>query len=143
RRRIQRRFTHRRKLRISSSQTGSSFAPELSVRFAPALSAPISRPGVSFLRRALRTICDCRSCAQTCSCARLLKRKDYLTGCAIRFNRIEEFGRRKIIGQNRRVLSWLGKSKAKRSACRDRIDISAKHIVKGLMQSILEHVFER
>src|SRR6266849_3843700 len=56
---------YRRELRFSSSQTGSRFASEFSVRFPAALPCPISRPGLSFLLRALRAICDCRSCAQT------------------------------------------------------------------------------
>src|SRR5207237_9781768 len=65
RRCVRRGSAYRRELRFSSSQTGSRFASEFSVRFPAALPCPISRPGLSFLLRALRAICDCRSCAQT------------------------------------------------------------------------------
>src|SRR5437016_7604038 len=65
RRCVRRGSAYRRELRFSSSQTGSRFASEFSVRFPAALSCPISRSGLSFLLRALRAICDCRSCAQT------------------------------------------------------------------------------
>src|SRR5207237_6411046 len=65
RRCVQRRSPYRRELRFSSSQTGSRFASEFSVRFPAALSCPISRPGLSFLLLALLSICDCYSLSQT------------------------------------------------------------------------------